>query len=170
MHKDHFLTVEAWLESLPPSVPLSPCKDSTLKGIVSSLLGASGNQLSNLRVAAIWLRIGEIDRSHAIVQDDSSSVASYMHGVVHRIEGDYWNANYWFQRVIDRHLLDSVQASVKEHRHEIDDAVNAPFTPGEFTKRCEVVVRNGKKDGLLALESLAYSEWLGVWSYLISTR
>ncbi len=39
-----------------------------------------------------------IDESHRIIQDIVTSNASYWHGMVHRREGDFENARYWFRR------------------------------------------------------------------------
>jgi hypothetical protein len=33
------------------------------------------------------------------VQDlESNPIAAYLHGIIHRREGDFWNANYWFRQ------------------------------------------------------------------------
>lgn len=39
-----------------------------------------------------------IDESHRIVQEIGTDHASYWHGMLHRREGDFENARYWFRR------------------------------------------------------------------------
>jgi hypothetical protein len=36
--------------------------------------------------------------AHAIVQDDESALAAWLHGIVHTLEGDLDNARYWYRR------------------------------------------------------------------------
>ena len=50
----------------------------------------------SLRRAADLLAAGDWEGAHAIVQDDSSSLAAWMHGIVHLLEGDASNARYWY--------------------------------------------------------------------------
>ncbi|MDP9148997.1 MAG: hypothetical protein M3O36_03510 [Myxococcota bacterium] len=49
-----------------------------------------------LRRAADLLAAGDWQAAHAIVQDDSSLLAAWMHGIVHLLEGDASNARYWY--------------------------------------------------------------------------
>jgi hypothetical protein len=49
-------------------------------------------------VAGAWLAHGELDEAHRLVQAHAGELAAYWHGVVHRREGDYANADYWFAR------------------------------------------------------------------------
>jgi hypothetical protein len=49
-----------------------------------------------LRRAAELLADGDWQSAHAIVQDDPSLLAAWMHGIVHLLEGDTSNARYWF--------------------------------------------------------------------------
>lgn len=50
-------------------------------------------------VAALWfLEKGNWERAHALVQDDPSAAGAWVHALVHRIEGDDWNARYWYRR------------------------------------------------------------------------
>lgn len=39
-----------------------------------------------------------IDESHRIVQEIATDLGSYWHGMLHRREGDFENARYWFRR------------------------------------------------------------------------
>ena len=51
-----------------------------------------------LRRAAELLAAGDWQAAHAIVQDDSSPLAAWMHGIVHMMEGDEGNARYWYRQ------------------------------------------------------------------------
>jgi hypothetical protein len=50
----------------------------------------------SLRRAADLLAEGAWEEAHAIVQDDPSPLAAWMHGIVHLLEGDVSNARYWY--------------------------------------------------------------------------
>jgi hypothetical protein len=50
------------------------------------------------RRAAELLAAGDWQGAHAIVQDDPSPLAAWMHGIVHLLEGDVSNARYWYGR------------------------------------------------------------------------
>jgi len=42
--------------------------------------------------------LDDLDGSHRFFQEASGDLGSYWHGVVHRREGDFENARYWFRR------------------------------------------------------------------------
>lgn len=41
---------------------------------------------------------GDWDLAHQIAQNESSPTANWLHAVLHKIEGDEWNSNYWYGR------------------------------------------------------------------------
>lgn len=45
-----------------------------------------------------YLKKGEWEKAHAIVQEDESQLACWAHGIVHMQEGDLSNARYWYRR------------------------------------------------------------------------
>ena len=45
---------------------------------------------------------GDWDASHKIAQDYSDTTANWIHAVLHKIEGDVWNSNYWYARTAGR--------------------------------------------------------------------
>lgn len=51
-------------------------------------------------LAGAWLLHGFLDEAHAICQDVPTPAGSYWHGVMHRREGDFGNAAYWFRRAV----------------------------------------------------------------------
>ena len=48
-------------------------------------------------VRALWLiKKGEWDAAHQIAQDMETPIGSWLHALLHLIEGDLGNARYWF--------------------------------------------------------------------------
>jgi hypothetical protein len=48
---------------------------------------------------ALWhLKKGNWEESHNIAQDLHTPMGSWIHGLLHVIEGDQGNANYWFAK------------------------------------------------------------------------
>lgn len=45
-----------------------------------------------------WDARGNWEASHEIAQDLPTPVGSWIHGYLHRKEGDEWNAGYWYRR------------------------------------------------------------------------
>ena len=41
---------------------------------------------------------GAWQQAHEIVQQDKSELASWIHGIVHLVEGDLDNAQHWYRR------------------------------------------------------------------------
>jgi hypothetical protein len=50
-------------------------------------------------VAGVWLLHDYLDESHAISQGIDTSSGSFWHAIMHRREGDFSNAKYWFRHV-----------------------------------------------------------------------
>ena len=53
---------------------------------------------SPISQAVRHLEAGEWQAAHEIVQQDSSSLGCWAHGIVHLVEGDLDNAKYWYRR------------------------------------------------------------------------
>jgi len=48
---------------------------------------------------ALWhLERDEWDAAHGLVQDGEDAASAWVHAHIHRIEGDDWNARYWYRR------------------------------------------------------------------------
>jgi hypothetical protein len=41
---------------------------------------------------------GDWDKAHRTVQDMNTEAAAWLHGILHMIEGDESNAQYWYRR------------------------------------------------------------------------
>jgi len=48
---------------------------------------------------ALWqAKQGNWDAAHNIAQDIHTKMGSWIHALLHVIEGDQWNADYWFAK------------------------------------------------------------------------
>jgi hypothetical protein len=62
---------------------------------------AALNDLSGLSPEArsLWLtKKGDWEAAHNIAQDIHTTTGSWIHALLHVIEGDQWNADYWFAK------------------------------------------------------------------------
>ncbi len=120
--------LQSWFETLPTEVPLRshPTKQNDAKAKSLQLLIASNSAIQGTFVEALlWLRLGKLDPAHGIVQDDTQGLGAYIHGFLHRMEGDFWNANYWFRRVRDPKLIHSILERVPPETPTADHLTDA---------------------------------------------
>jgi hypothetical protein len=106
------------LRKLTPTEPLHwdlpgkirDASDDTLSG---------GNEITDPKMfrlvrGALLNAVDALDDAHHIFQDDSSDVASYWHGVMHRREADFDNARYWFRRAGRLPISDKIHAAAAQ--------------------------------------------------------
>lgn len=65
-------------------------------------------------VSGVWLLHDFLDESHDVSQGIDTPTGSYWHGIMHRREGDYSNAKYWFRRTGDHPVFAEVAAAATE--------------------------------------------------------
>ncbi|MEM8781508.1 MAG: hypothetical protein AAGE65_01510 [Planctomycetota bacterium] len=49
-------------------------------------------------LAGLFLYADDLDTAHAHAQDDATPTGSFWHAIVHRREGDFDNARYWYAK------------------------------------------------------------------------
>ena len=62
-------------------------------------------------ISAAWLWHDFLDQSHQISQQIETSSGSFWHAIMHRREGDYSNAKYWFRRVDGHPVYDGLASA-----------------------------------------------------------
>jgi hypothetical protein len=101
-------------------------------------------------LAGIWLLHDFLHESHAISQQIETSSGSFWHGVMHRREGDFSNAKYWFRQVGQHPVFDELGpqiAALASSGDAVDEArLVAPagkFDPYAMVDACQTAVRGG---------------------------
>jgi hypothetical protein len=112
-------------------------------------------------LAGLWLLADDLDRSHRISQGLDSREGSYWHAIMHRREGDYGNAKYWFRRV-GRHPIHSELA---RRAHDLARAAGdeklelAPiWDPDAFVDACAAACA-GRSEVMERCQRIQQEEW-----------
>ncbi|MEM6691357.1 MAG: hypothetical protein AAF664_18160 [Planctomycetota bacterium] len=91
---DRLRSINAELASWVSEAPLPSLTDGPRIPLDRSLIASLDGAIRS----AVLLVAGELDASHDISQSLHDSLGSYLHGIMHRREGDFSNAKYWFAR------------------------------------------------------------------------
>lgn len=102
--------------------------------------------------AGIWLLYDDLDASHAMSQGIATPEGSFWHGIMHRREGDFSNAKYWFRRV-GAHPLYAPLGTATQRLAMRNPAYpplqllkGGSFDPARFVDACAGAVRRGDLD------------------------
>lgn len=152
------------IESAPMPPLQSGSTDSRLDAWIEANenLAFSGPPAEQLMAAAcrsgMWLLAGDLDRSHSISQDISAAEGSFWHGIMHRREGDFGNAKYWFSKV-GAHPVFAVVGREAHRQHLMDDPVcfqHETLEPLAFVDVCHQTLRREDEQS----ENCRMIQWL----------
>ncbi|MEL6107439.1 MAG: hypothetical protein AAFU85_15470 [Planctomycetota bacterium] len=144
------------------SAPLSPLGEGSMHAALKPLLtGGIGDHLTGIGpsrqmeiLSGLWLVAGDIYASHSISQDLPSAEGSFLHGIMHRREGDFGNAKYWFRRVGSHPVFEQIA-------HESNGHYSEPF---EFVDECA----EARGEAVAACERSQWVEWQALLGSLVS--
>ena len=87
---------------------------------------ADNVEMAKCCLSALWLFQDFLEESHRLSQSIHTSAGSYLHGIMHRREGDFSNAKYWFDKAgslgMETTLEERLAADPgisKEHRSDL---------------------------------------------------
>lgn len=109
------------LEHLPSLYPIEEW-DMAMDAKIEAMLpenmtqGSPEQEMYGMAVkAGLYLLNESLDKSHDIAQEITNATGSYWHGLMHRMEGDYSNAKYWFNDVGHHPVFSSLIACVRDY-------------------------------------------------------
>jgi hypothetical protein len=116
-------------------------------------------------VSAVWLLHDYLDESHVISQGIETPEGSFWHGIMHRREGDFSNAKYWFRRVGKHPLLDLVgqraaeMGAVRGEERMVKKLITGgAWDPMAFVDLCQAAAGGRGNDRELCLD-IQQAEW-----------
>ena len=88
----HLVTELRARQPLPPLCPAAPWKRELSRQVAAA-------DLPPALASALLLWNDDLDASHALSQGLPDRFGSWLHGAMHRRDGDFPNSKYWFRRV-----------------------------------------------------------------------
>ena len=83
-------------EIVPPEAAM---RDLVLPMEVTAASHAAVDALPSPAMRALaWLYLDDLHRAHEICQSMDDPLGAHLHAIVHRREGDFGNALYWYRR------------------------------------------------------------------------
>ena len=111
---------------------------------------------------ALLYAVDALAQTHALVQKVNSDEAAYWHGMVHRREGDFDNARYWFRRAGTLAFFPALHRAAAEHSPTMSRQQN--WDAYLVTGQCEQV-RFGADDLTAELLKLQRTEFEVLFDY-----
>ncbi len=111
-------------------------------------------ELARCCLSGLWLLHNFLDESHAISQNIGTPTGSYWHGIMHRREGDFSNAKYWFDRVGDHPVYALLTLGE-----------GSAWNPHQFVDDCQRALRNGNAREIAALRQRQQAEWQALFDF-----
>jgi hypothetical protein len=105
-------------------------------------------------LSGLWLLHDFLDESHTISQNIATPSGSYWHGIMHRREGDFSNAKYWFDRVGDHPVFASLTM-----------ADGLPWDAYQFVDNCQRSLRSRDEAQIAVLRELQHREWQALFDH-----
>lgn len=149
------------LQEREPKQSLAPDRvwDAALSETILRLPIDAGAEAASTLRSALLLWNDDLDCSHTLSQDLHTPTGSLLHGIMHRMEGDYSNAAYWF-RLTGAHpcFPDVAQAALG----------GGEWDPFAFNRAVERAVRSGDAAEAAALRERQHAEMRVVVAYAMS--
>ncbi|MBV2225256.1 hypothetical protein [Sphingobacterium mizutaii] len=83
----------------------------TLEEFKSTLKDAQPNPNWNVQVQALWYDAkGDWKNAHDLIDHLNDRESAHVHAYLHRVEGDLWNARYWYNRAKQPEFSGSLEA------------------------------------------------------------
>ncbi|QDT01401.1 hypothetical protein [Adhaeretor mobilis] len=127
------------------------------------------DSLAHCVLAGVWLLHDFLDESHNFSQTIKTPEGSFWHGIMHRREGDFSNAKYWFRNVGDHEVFADIAARVAEEVAGAEAILaGGDWDPFSFVDACQTALRNGDHDDQAVHEACLHAqqiEWEVLFDY-----
>jgi len=110
----------------------------------------------------LFYALDAIHDAHTIFQDAEGDLGSYWHGMMHRREGDFDNARYWFRRAGALPVFGHLHGEVADYSPDMSR--QSSWDPYLFTGMCEQA-RHGAEDERAELPRLQRAEFDELFDY-----
>lgn len=150
--------------------PKRPWDDALSEAIRNADFGETDG--AKLLRSALLLWNDDLNASHDLSQHIETPTGSLLHGIMHRMEGDYGNAEYWFRRAgshpLYREIADAAQAAEREASAAF--CAGGEWDPYAFNRAVEQVVKAADETAAASLRRLQHAEMATLAHHCLEAR
>jgi hypothetical protein len=126
-------------------------------------------EMARACLAGLWLYHDFLDESHRVSQSLHGREGSYWHGIMHRREGDYANAKYWFRRVGAHPIHEALGLSARALAQEASAGgtstrASSAWDAAGFVDLCAAAC-GGQSDAADLCQRIQEREWQLLFDY-----
>ncbi|NOY42477.1 MAG: hypothetical protein GXP26_11650 [Planctomycetes bacterium] len=154
------------LRSLDEGTPDDGCReqlDSLTVQAAFAHVQVLDEEMARCCISGVWLLHDFLSTSHTISQGITTPSGSYWHGIMHRREGDFSNAKYWFHKVGDHPIFEQLTEAVEPLGGEPLLGAGG-WNPFAFIDACQAAVSTADADADIC-RSLQQREWELLFDY-----
>jgi hypothetical protein len=129
--------------------------------------------MASAALSGLWLWHDFLDESHTLCQAIETPTGSFWHAIMHRREGDFSNAKYWYRKCSNHPALATIAGRV---RPMLDAApadksllkvVGQSFDPFHFVDLAHSVHRNNADPRLELAIAIQRIEWASLFEHCV---
>jgi hypothetical protein len=126
-------------------------------------------EMARACLAGLWLYHDFLDQSHRISQSLHGREGSYWHGIMHRREGDFANAKYWFRRTGPHPIHEALNRSARSLARDMGAnaallSLSTTWDPAAFVDLCAAACAGQNGAGDLC-RKIQEREWQLLFDY-----
>lgn len=134
-------------------MPLAPeaCSSDEARGMLNAAKARDlfpQSKYPEAAMSGLFLYFSCLDEAHTLAQDIPAPEGSWWHGIMHRQEPDPANAAYWFQRVGNHPVFETLR--------EVEPRYPGPI---QFIEMCECARRDPGSPAEQAAREIQRTEW-----------
>ncbi len=146
------------------------CRLTAKAAFVHATRAVTERDMAACAICGVWLLHDFLDDSHQISQSIKTDTGSFWHGIMHRREGDYSNAKYWFRHVGEHPVFEQLAQRAAELAVECGQqdalerlAPHGTWNPYALVDLCQSAVQGG--DLLELCAEIQQVEWELLFDY-----
>jgi hypothetical protein len=167
-------TLQPLFESLPfdqamPELVSQPGDAAHAEGLTLVQQWAEDDRFRHRHdlLAGLYLYVDDLDAAHIRAQDDATPTGSFWHAVVHRREGDFDNAKYWYAKASNHPAMSHIDLTGGGAGSGTDVAA---YDPDTFVDQVRQNRTDDERDAKPALLSAQRKEWKALFEWCAGRR
>ena len=154
---------KAGLAALDQGPRLGIMSASTLQQILQPMVNGCSRERRDTVISLALLWHDHHEAAHHLCQaHEGDQHCDYVHALLHRREGDFANANYWF-REVGRHPAYNALAKLPEALAVSHCVEQGEWQPAAMVAACAAVIRSGKgadkREEIVALQGAEFANF-----------